>query len=190
MEQRFAKRQIEVREIDEDKKTIGGLAVPYGEVSSDMGFTEIIEPGAFDGSLKNDVIKCLWSHESSRVLGSTKNKTLRLENKSDGIHFENDLPDTQTGKEAQVLIERGDVDGVSFGFYAIEDEWNDKDKNNIIRTIKKGELIEISPVAFPAYPQTGVSLRSLYEASKKNEEPEKQTLENEERELKLLEVEQ
>ncbi len=186
IEQRYIKLPLEVREEGEGKKMIAGRGVPYGEQSEDMGFTEVIEGGAFDESLKTRTVKMLWSHDSAKVLGSTKNQTLRLDVKKDGIYFENELPDTQDGRDAKTLIDRGDVDGVSFGFYVTEDLWDDTDKSNIRRTVKRGELIEISPVAFPAYSQTQVSLRSLYEQRKKDE-PKKDRFESEK--LKLMEVE-
>jgi HK97 family phage prohead protease len=184
IEQRFLKLPLEVREAD-GKKRIAGRGVPYGEPSSDMGFTEVIEAGAFDESLREGVVKMLWAHDHAKVLGSTKNRTLILEPKADGIYFDDELPDTQDGRDAKTLIDRGDVDGVSFGFYVAEDSWNDRDKNNIIRTVKRGTLVEISPVAFPAYPQTQVSLRSLYEQRQKD----KADYSAEKRKLQLMEVE-
>lgn len=189
IEQRFAKMPVEIREKQEGKQVIGGRAIPYGEESEDMGFFEVIERGAFDESIKDNTIKSLWSHDSSKVLGSTANGTLELEDREDGLYFENDLPDTQVGRDAKVLIERGDVDGVSFGFFATEVLWNDADPSHIVRTIKKGELIEISPVAFPAYSQSDVSIRSAYEEYKKNQKPPVDTRWLEKEKIKLMEVE-
>ena len=37
--------------------------------------------------------------------------------------------------------------------------WSIDSNEQLIRTIRKGELWEISPVVFPAYPQTEVGLR-------------------------------
>ena len=42
---------------------IGGLAIPYGVMSDDLGgFTERIARGAFTESIKNDDIRALWSY--------------------------------------------------------------------------------------------------------------------------------
>jgi hypothetical protein len=49
---------------------------------------------------------------------------------------------------------------MSFGFMLEEDKWEET-KNGIIRTlVKVKELADISPVTFPAYPDTTVALRS------------------------------
>jgi phage head maturation protease len=49
---------------------------------------------------------------------------------------------------------------VSFGFRALKQEWDESDPENIIRTITSADLFEISPVAFPAYPDSAVAARN------------------------------
>jgi HK97 family phage prohead protease len=58
------------------------------------------------------------------------------------------------------LVERGDVSGCSFGFRARAESWDHK-ADPPLRTITDAELLEISIVTFPAYPEAGVALRSL-----------------------------
>jgi hypothetical protein len=82
-----------------------------------------------------------------------------------GLRVEADLPDTQAGRDAKVLIQRGDVTGFSFGFTvpANGDTWNDSGTE---RTLKSVRLLEVSAgVAFPAYPSTNgtAQVRSLEE---------------------------
>jgi phage head maturation protease len=59
-------------------------------------------------------------------------------------------------------IERGDITQQSFGFNIKSDEWKDLDKDVPIRTITEVDnIFDVSPVTFPAYPDTEVALRSL-----------------------------
>jgi hypothetical protein len=79
-----------------------------------------------------------------------------------GLYVEADLPDTQAGRDAKVLIQRGDVTGFSFGFTVPPggDSWN---SDGTERTLKSVRLLEVSTgVAFPAYPSTLTAMvRSL-----------------------------
>ena len=71
---------------------------------------------------------------------------------------------------------RGDVDQMSFGFTVAGDEWEtNEDTGRELRTITKiGRLFDVSPVTFPANPNTDVALRSL-EAAREDEPVQKQT---------------
>ncbi len=160
----LATNDIEIREGEDGKRTITGYAVKWEMKSHAMGyfrrFKEQFKKGAFTESLSNDDQLALWSHNTSQVLGRTKNGTLRLYEDEVGLRFELDLPNTTLGNDAYETIKRGDVDGVSFGFRKVKDEWDETDPDNIIRSVTKAKLLEISPVAFPAYPDSQVSARS------------------------------
>ncbi len=155
---------IEVREAEDGVKTISGYAVKWEMKSQTLGywrrFKEQFKKGAFEESLKVEDQRALWSHDTSQVLGRTKNGTLRLYEDSIGLRFELDLPPTTLGNDVYQTIKRGDVDGVSFGFQKVIEEWDENDPDNIVRSITKAKLLEISPVAFPAYPDSTVSARS------------------------------
>lgn len=154
---------VEIREDDEGKRTLTGYAIKWEMKSVTMGwrrFREQFKRGAFTESLTNEDQLALWSHDTSKVLGRTKNGTLRLFEDEIGLRFELDLLDTTLGDDAYKTIKRGDVDGVSFGFSMLKQEWDEADPDNVIRTITKAKLLEISPVAFPAYPDSEVSARS------------------------------
>jgi uncharacterized protein len=155
---------LEVRESEEGTRTISGYAVKWEMKSHTMGFwrrfKEQFKRGSFNESLTQDDQRALWSHNTSQVLGRTKNGTLRLFEDEVGLRFELDLPNTSLGNDAYETIKRGDVDGVSFGFQMQKEEWDEADPDNVIRSVTKAKLLEISPVAFPAYPDSQVSARS------------------------------
>lgn len=169
---------LEIRAADSDdgKRTIIG-AIKYDTDSADMRdwygdtIVEQIASGAFADSIATRGVVGLWSHDTSQVLGNTKSGTLRLFDGKTEMRFELDIPDTSTGNDAWALVERGDVDGVSFGMRVIKDKWSSEKREDDTkiykRTILAAELYEISPVAFPAYPSNEVSARSLddYKAS-------------------------
>lgn len=163
IETRVFLNDFEVRETA-DGMTLTGYAARFNQPSEPLPFVERIAPNAFKRSLraKND-IKLLWNHDSSMVLGSTRAGTLRLFEDDMGLRVEADLPDTQAGRDAKVLITRGDVTGFSFGFTVPPggDSWN---ADGTERTLKSVRLLEVSTgVAFPAYPSTNgtAMVRSL-----------------------------
>jgi len=170
LERRTAMHGVEARAKD-DKKTLVGYAAVFN-VEADIGgyWMERIEPGAFTKSLGGDV-RALVNHDSGRVIGRTKSGTLRLAEDAKGLAVEIDMPDTSDGRDLWTLVERGDISGMSFGFLVTRQEW-DETAEPPVRTIKEVELHEISAVAWPAYGETEIGMRSLdaarAEAEKQN----------------------
>lgn len=161
-ETRTADVAFEIRESG-DGMTFEGYAAVFNSDSSPLPFTERIAPGAFKRSLqsRND-IKLLWNHDTGIVLGSTRAGTLRLVEDNYGLKVVASLPDTSAGRDASVLLKRGDVSAMSFGFTVPQggDSW---DKSGAVRTLNRVSLHEVSLVAFPAYGATTgtTSVRSL-----------------------------
>jgi HK97 family phage prohead protease len=143
-----------------DGMTFMGYAAKYDSPSLPLPFTERIAPGAFTRSLKsrND-IKMFVNHSDLHVLASTRAKTLRLDDRADGLFVEADLPDVTYANDLRVLIERGDVSTMSFGFSTVRDSWSD---NGAERTLNEVRLHEVSVVtSTAAYPATTASVRNL-----------------------------
>ncbi len=156
-------QEMEIRKND-DKNIIGGYAAKFEQLSEVLwGFREKIRKGAFANSLMERNVLAFWNHNTDLVLGNTENNTAKVWEDEIGLRFDVELPDTVAGKDALILVQRSDVKGVSFGFRTRKDEWDETDKNNVIRTLIDVELYEISPTAMPAYPQTNVSARSAIE---------------------------
>jgi len=170
MERRALTAPPELR-AEGDGKVARGYAAMFNS-EADIGgyFREIIAPGAFTETLKSADVRALIDHDTGRVIGRTASGTLRLSEDDKGLSVEIDLPDTTDGRDLAVQLERGDISGMSFGFIVRHDEW-DETSDPPTRTIHAMDLREVSAVAFPAYGDTQIALRSLEKA---REEREKQ----------------
>lgn len=148
-------------------KMIRGHAAVFNKDSEEMfGFTERIAPGAFTRTLKEGAdVRALFNHDPNVVLGRSKAGTLRMSEDKEGLAVEIDPPDTQAARDLLVSIERGDISQMSFGFRTIRDSWHTEEKR-MIRTLEEVELFDVSPVTFPAYPDTDVSARDLESIAK------------------------
>ena len=154
---------LELRAADEaaGTKTAAGYAVLYNQEANVHGYwIETIAPGAFDQSIQERDVLAVHSHDTGRVVGRKNAGTLTLRSDSKGLAFENPLPDTTDGRDLAVQIDRGDISGMSFGFRALKQEWDDT-QDPPKRTILEGELYEITYTPMPVYHQTEVGLRSL-----------------------------
>lgn len=150
-----------------------GYAAVFNSQSEDLGgFRETLLPGAFTRSINAAAngtadIRMFWNHDTGRLLGSTKARTLRLSQDDIGLVAETTLPDTTDGRDMAALIRRGDVRSMSFGFSvprkapdgAPAEEWS-PDRSQ--RTLRHVTLHEVSPVTgWPAYGATSASVRHL-----------------------------
>ena len=159
----FDSEQLEIREEEGQEKRIAGYAAMFNKWSVDMGFREKIAQGAFEKSIDAGKVRALWNHNSDMPLGNQKRGTLTLDEDEKGLLFEIELPDNSWGRDAEIAIKRGDVEGMSFGFSVNQDYWDDSKPDKLTRTLLDVDLHEISPVTFPAYQQTSVSVRSADE---------------------------
>jgi HK97 family phage prohead protease len=142
--------------------SFSGYAAVFNSDSEPLPFIERIAPGAFSKSLRSrNNIRMYMNHDSSMLLATTRAKTLRLQEDSKGLLVDADLPDTSVGRDLSVLMQRKDVDSMSFGFTvpAGGDRWSD---DGMTRELKQIRLFEVSVVTgFPAYTATSASVRSL-----------------------------
>lgn len=152
-----------LRKDDDSLPKVEGYAAVFNKDSEDMGFIERIAPGAFKKALKTSDVRALFNHDSNIILGRTSAGTLELKEDKKGLMMSVTPPDTQLVRDMVLSpIERGDITQQSFGFTVKSDEWKEIDGKVPIRTITEiGELFDVSPVTFPAYPDTAVALRSL-----------------------------
>lgn len=160
-------RPTELRAMTDDgAPRISGYAAMFNSLSDDLGgFVEQIAPGAFSGSLETDDQRALWNHDTNHVLGRRSAGTLELHEDENGLAFTIYPPNTQAGRDALELVRRGDVKEMSFAFTveSPEDEDWKTTQRQLTRTLRRVRLYEVSPVAFPAYPQTSAAVRSRVE---------------------------
>ncbi len=159
----FTLAGIEIRADDAENPKIVGHAAIFNSLSEELFFfREKIAPGAFSKTIKEADVRALWNHDPNYVLGRTKSGTLKLSEDEKGLAIEITPPNTQWARDLMETIKRGDVDQMSFGFQALREDW-EGDMNNPVRVLKEVRLFDVSPVTFPAYPATDVSVRSLQE---------------------------
>lgn len=165
VERRFFSGPVEVREVN-GQAVIRGYAAVFGVLSDDLGgYREMIEPGAFAGVTGNDV-RGLWQHDPMFVFGRTVSGTLTLMEDEIGLRYEMAPPDAQWARDATASIRRGDVSQSSFAFTILDGErWEMAGDGGVTRVITRvARLYDVSPVTYPAYPQTSVAVRSHAEA--------------------------
>lgn len=160
--------KVEKREDGEEylPKITGYAAVFDSETvigGREWGFREKIAKGAFTEALRTSDVRALFNHDEEYVLGRTKSGTLRLMEDERGLKVEIDPPDTQDAKDLIKRMQRGDIDQMSFAF-TMEggvQTW-DETGDMPLRIIEKvGELLDVSVVTYPAYPETEAAARSL-----------------------------
>jgi HK97 family phage prohead protease len=152
---------LELRQEPGESLKIRGYAAVFNQLSEPLyGFRERILPGAFKKSIDADV-RALVGHDPSQIIGRTKSKTLILREEDHGLYTEIDPPNTQLGRDTVESIKRGDLDQMSFGFQVVKDEWKHEERE-LVRELVAVDLFDVSVVAFPAYTQTEVSVRSLW----------------------------
>jgi uncharacterized protein len=154
----------DLRIIAEGTPRIAGRAALFDSVSEDLGgFRERIRPGAFGASLAADDVRALFNHDPNVILGRNRAGTLRLAEDERGLGIEIDPPDTQAARDLMVSIARGDVSQMSFGFSVAAggQVWEKDARGGVLRTLTAVRLFDVSPVVFPAYPDTGVAVRAL-----------------------------
>lgn len=143
--------------------TLTGYAAVFDRWSEPLfGFRERIAPGAFRKTILEGDIRALWNHDDRIVLGRNRAGTLRLAEDERGLQTEIDLPDNEWGRPVLDAVERGDVTGMSFAFDVIKESWVwARDSAGLDeRTLHEVRLFDVSPVTFPAYPDTTVDIRS------------------------------
>lgn len=166
MERRTLKMQdAKIRERDGKRYMEGYFAVfdkPY-RVFDD--WEETIAPGAFQNALNSRAdVKALWNHNHDLVLGSTAAGTLTLREDAAGLFGSILINEKdQDAVNAYARVERGDVDGCSFGFDIKRQEESWENGEYRTRILEVEPLYEVSPCTFPAYVDTSISARAKFD---------------------------
>lgn len=166
-----------------DGRTLTGYAAVFNqdtEINSWEGnFFERIAPGAFKKTLREKTPIMQFDHGHDMRTGSVPiGKFEDVHEDTKGLYVEGRLFDNPVVEPIRQAIEAEAIDGMSFRFQVVRDEWRDKDGKKIkpeelwdllwspgergplSRTIKEVKLSEAGPVVFPAYDGTSVGVRS------------------------------
>lgn len=125
-----------------------GLASTFGNIDL---VDDIVMPGAFTESLKNETPVILWQHRQGEPIGMP----IELRETEKGLFVRAQLPRSDDLVKGRVIpqMEVGSIKSMSIGF--IVEEFT-IDENNI-RKLEKIRLKEISLVTFPANPLADVT---------------------------------
>ncbi|WP_102691152.1 phage major capsid protein [Rummeliibacillus pycnus] len=126
-------------------------------------FIEKIQKGAFAEAIRNatDGIDFLAEHDTEKILSSTRNGSLNLQEDDKGLYMSAEITPTSYGQDYFTLIKSGILKNMSFGFRSIKDSWQQLANGMYERTVEALELFEVSAVRSPAYLDSVISARSL-----------------------------
>lgn len=169
---------------DGDGLTIEGYGLVFDEVTEvnswEGTFNEKIAPGATRKSLRERTPKMQFDHGMHPLLGSLPLGRWNVaEEDARGLHLVGRLTDNWLIQPFRDAISDEGVDGMSFRFTVVREEWRDKDgklikpdelfdllwapgeRGPIERTLKEIKVLEAGPVVWPQYETTTVGVRSI-----------------------------
>jgi HK97 family phage prohead protease len=154
----FTVRDIETRQAEDGTMRLSGYAAVFNDNSVPLPFVERIAPGAFRKTLtETPDVRLLINHEGL-PLARTKNGTLTLTEDERGLYMDAVIADTQEGRDLYTLVQRGDLDQMSFAFRVIRQKWNENRTERLLTELSLADG-DVSVVTYPAYPTTSVEAR-------------------------------
>jgi len=125
------------------------------------GFWEEVAPEAFTRAIREDDVRFLVDHDPGKVLARNTAGTLRLTTDKKGLVTDADMADVTYARDLAVLLERGDISQMSFGFIPTAEQWSTDDEGVETRRLLEVELFDVSAVAYAAYGGTDAALRAV-----------------------------
>lgn len=144
-------------------------------------FDEQIAPGAFRKSLRERTPKFQFDHGRHPLIGSIPIGVISdIHEDERGLFVEARLGQHIIIDLVREAIATGAIDGMSFRFDVVNDEWRDvngkvvkpddvrrilyygeqPERAPLVRTLKEVKISEVGPVVWPAYADTSASMRS------------------------------
>lgn len=154
----YTVKDVQARSAEDGTMRLAGYAAVFNESSVPLPFKESIAPGAFRKTLSETPdVRLLINHEGL-PLARSKNGTLKLNEDDRGLYFEAELADTTEARDIYKLVERGDVDQMSFAFRVIRQKWSEDRSRRVLTEVSLSDG-DVSVVTYPAYPTTTVEAR-------------------------------
>lgn len=137
-----------------DTGTFAGYASVFGGVDS---YGDTIIKGAFESTLRNNgKPKMFFNHEWGMPIG----KWLVAKEDDKGLYVEGELtPGVALSADVRAAMKHGTLDGLSIGGYIKAGDYDETENGRVIR--RWANLMEISPVVFPADGAARVDLSSV-----------------------------
>ena len=161
--------EFEVRAEQNEKHGtfITGTPIVFNQ-ATDLGWCEeTIAREALDGTDLKDV-RFLIGHDTTMVplarsRNNNENSTMQMTVTERGMEIRVDLDTEHNPRAAELYsaVKRGDISGMSFMFIVDKDSWADAESDYPKRTVEHIKtVLEVSAVAFPAYPGTDIQAAS------------------------------
>jgi HK97 family phage prohead protease len=152
-----------LRSDDADGLTLTGYAAVFNSptrINSWEGdFTEVIAPGAFRHTIRNNRPIMQYDHGQHPLIGSLPVASIRrIKEDARGLYVEARVFDNWLTEPLRDAIRDQAISGMSFRFAPVKESWS---PDGDVRTLHEVKLYELGPVAWPAYADTSVALRSL-----------------------------
>lgn len=201
--------ELHVRESAEGEapsRTITGYAILFNVPSAplwsdeDSEAREVIAPEAVTKDvLDAQDIKMTMFHDRQLILGRSNKGggTLSYTVDDKGVAFEFDAPNTVDGDKALELVRRGDISGCSFAFttHYYDSDFVERQSevapngvNKITYRVKAVTgIYDFTLAADPYYPDTSVEAREFAKELKREQTPEPDTKQEEEKKAKMRE---
>ncbi|MGW2990973.1 HK97 family phage prohead protease, partial [Streptomyces sp. NPDC001193] len=167
----------------DDGRTLAGYAAVFGEsteIDSWEGtFTETVRKGAFRKTIRESTPVMQFDHGRHPLIGSIPIGAITdLREDDHGLYVEGRISDNWLMQPIRDAIAEKTVNGMSFRFEVVREEWRDAagklvpieqvgellwmpgDRGPLQREIIEVRCRELGPVVFPAYGGTEVSVRA------------------------------
>ena len=158
-----------------ESRTITGTAIVFdveSEILDDWGyrFREVIKPEACTMEFLNSQdIKMNMLHDRDLTIARCNQGqgSLRLSVDEKGVNFEFEAPKCDIGDRCLEMVRRGDYSGCSFEFYPEDYDVEEREGGKDVKIIHKKfrALTALTIGMDPAYKQTTVNARELYEGT-------------------------
>jgi hypothetical protein len=145
--------QCEIK-MEGDSGKFAGYASKWGGIDS---YGDTILKGAFESTLRNNgKPKMFWNHDWNMPIG----KWTKAKEDDHGLYVEGELtPGHSLSADIHAALKHGTLDGLSIGGYLKKGDFDETEGGRIIR--KWSNLMEVSPVVFPADSAARIDLTSV-----------------------------
>lgn len=126
------------------------------QTGNDFDISEVMEKDCFDEADISDVVLNVNHGDGNFGVARTRNKTLALDIRDDGVYINAKLKkDNPRCEQFYRDVSDGLLDRMSFAFTIDDEEYDEESHTYHVR--KVGKVFDVSAVEFPAYGNTSIS---------------------------------